>query len=238
MLALSNRAESDANQLCGWLLAVAAVASVAAPVHAQGLVQFEFTGVVTDNSGDLGVFGPFNGVNINDVFTGRFSYMTGPGNPDQQPADLQLGAYNAIGFEIDQAVVSITPFGIAVTHVPPLATLPPLPPDFGTDSFSAVGTFQIGTDNRFVSLRLEAPFESVFTDDSLPASLTLGDFTDTAIVRSIRVIGLEPGTSQIDAGIVTSLVLVPEPSPQFLALMSVGATLLMLRRRRAGRRSA
>jgi hypothetical protein len=226
-----------ANRFLVWLLAAAAVASLATPVHAQGLVQFEFTGVVTDNTGDLGVFGPFNGVNINDVFTGRFSYMTGPGNPDQQPADLQLGAYSAIDFEIDQAVVSIAPFGIAVTHVPPVATLPPLPPDFGTDSFSAVGTFQIGMDNRFVSLRLEAPFESVFTDDSLPASLTLGDFTDSAIVRSIRVIGLEPGTSQIDAGMLTSLVLVPEPSLQFLALMSVGTALLMLWRR-AGRRSA
>ena len=235
MLALSNWLESGANRFCVPLLAVIALASVTAPAHPQGLVQYEFTGVVTDNSGNLGVFGPFSGVQINDVFTGRFSYMTGPGNPDQQPGDPELGAYNAIGFEIDQAVVSIAPFGIAVTHEPPVVTLPMTPPDFGTDGFSAVGTFQIGMDTRPVSLRLEAPFESVFTDDSLPASLTLGDFTDTAIVRSIRVIGLEPGTSQIDAGVLTSLVLVPEPSLQFAALLSLGAAFVTLRRRASRR---
>jgi hypothetical protein len=208
---------------------------LANPAAAQGLVQYEFTGVVTDNSGDLGVFGPIGQIGINDVFTGRFSYMTGPGNPDQQPADPQLGAYNLVSFDIDQAFVSFTPFGIAVRHEPGLPTLPPLPPNEGTDGFSAVAMYTLGPDTRPISLRLAAPFEAVFTNDSLPASLTLGDFTDTADVRAIRVIGLEPGTSQIDAGRLTSLVLVPEPASVLLAIACVGLAGAMLRRRAVGR---
>jgi hypothetical protein len=231
MHALSKSFGAGARRLYCLPLAAIFLACLATPLNAQGLVQFEFSGVVTDNSGNLGVFGPFSGVNINDTFTGRFSYMAGPGNPDQQPADPELGAYSLVDFEIDQAVVSIAPFGIGVAHVPPLATLPPLPPDDGTDSFSAVGTFQIGMDNRFVSLRLEAPFESVFADDSLPTTLALADFNDPAIVRSIRVIGLEPGTSQIDSGVLTSLVLIPEPSTQFLLLLSAVTIVATLRRR-------
>src|SRR5687768_10921684 len=90
MLALLNWLESGANRFRVRLLAVAVLASVTTPAHAQGLVQYEFTGFVTDNSGNLGIFGPISGVQINDLFTGRFSYMTGPGNPDQQPADPEL----------------------------------------------------------------------------------------------------------------------------------------------------
>jgi len=227
MKRLSSLTRFRANRFSIWMLAGTAMFTVAASARAQGLVQYEFSGVVTDNSGNLGVFGPLGGVQINDVFTGRFSYMTGPGNPDQQPADPQLGAYNAVGFDIDQSFVTIAPFGIAVRHQPGVLTLPPLPPDLGLDGFTAVGTFTLGMDTRPVSLRLEAPYETVFTDDSLPTSLTLSDFTDTAIVRSIRVLGLEPGTSQIDEGRLTSLVLVPEPPSAFLALLLLCAAGLM-----------
>ena len=38
-----------------------------APAYAQGLVEYEFAGIVTDNSGELGIFGPPSSVQVNDV---------------------------------------------------------------------------------------------------------------------------------------------------------------------------
>jgi hypothetical protein len=226
MSASTNRAVWCRYLFC-WALAAVIVLLGAASAYAQGLVQYQFTGVVTDNSGNLGVLGPFNTLQVNDTFSGRFSYMTGPTNPDQEPGDPTLGAYNLIDFVVDQGVVPITPFAVGIRHVPPTPTLPPLPPDLGTDAFIVAGRFMSGMDTKSISLRLEAPFEDVFSNDSLPSMVTLGDFTDVQIVQAIRVIGLPPsGTSQIDAGQITSLVQVPEPSGVALALL--GAVLLLL----------
>jgi hypothetical protein len=128
-------------------------------------------------------------------------------------------------------VVAITPHAIGVTHWPGTPTLPPLPPALGTDGLSVHGSFLLGEDAKGVSLKLEAPYQTVFTDDSLPASLTLTDFTDAKFVRSIRVVGIEPGgMSQIDQGQLTSLVKVPEPSSGALVLLGVGGVGLMRRR--------
>jgi hypothetical protein len=82
-----------------------------------------------------------------------------------------------------------------------------------------------GQDQKSVSLSLEAPYQAVFADDTLPMALTLGDFTDLHIVQSIRVLGFAPdGMSQIDEGQLTSLVKVPEPTSVVLMLM---ATILL-----------
>ena len=146
-------------------------------------------------------------------------------------SDLELGVYHVVEFVIDQAVVTITPLGIGVTHRQGTPVLPPGSPDLGTDGFSVGGTLLAGEDTKVISLRLEAPYQAVFTDDSLPTSLTLSDFTDTSVVRSIRVVGLTPGgMSQIDEGQLTSLVLVPEPSTFVLA--ALGLLGLLGRRRR------
>ena len=212
----------------------------AAVEYAQGeLIEYEFQGGVTDNSGVLGVFGPFGTVQINDEFTGRFAYMTGPGNPDQDMADPEIGIYDLIDFVIDQAVVDITPLAIAVRHRPGVPTLDPLPLDPGTDGFNVIGSFMLGEDTKTVALRLEAPYETVFMDDSLPTTLTLSDFPDLQIVRSIRVLGLEPiGMSQIDEGHLISLVKVPEPSTVALAVLGFYGVGLMRRcRRRKGVRT-
>ena len=110
---------------------------------------------------------------------------------------------------------------VGVTHRQGTPVLPPGSPDLGTDGFSVGGTLPAGQDTKVISLRLEAPYQAVFTDDSLPTSLTLSDFTDTSEVRSIRVVGLTPGDSQIDEGQLTSLVLVPEPSTFALAALGL-----------------
>ncbi len=219
-----------------WALATLMVLLGAMSAHAQGLVEYQFTGVVTDDSGNLGVLGPFNTVDVNDVFTGRFSYMTGPTNSDQQPGDPELGFYNLVELVIDQGVVPITPFAVLVTHDPPMPTLPPVPVDLGTDGFTVAGRFLAGMDTKSFTLRLGAPYEAVFTDDSLPSSLTLSDFTDTQLLQAIRVIGLPPsGTSQIDAGQITSLVRIPEPSCIALALFGIVGLGLVVRWRAVAR---
>jgi hypothetical protein len=106
----------------------------------------------------------------------------------------------------------------------------------GTDGVIVSGRFMAGMDTKAISLGLEAPYEAVFTDDSLPTSLTLSDFTQSQLLRAIRVIGLPPsGTSQIDAGRITSLVQVPEASGIVLALLGiVGLSLLFRPRAVAG----
>ncbi len=201
------------------LLVAVTVSFAATPVSAQGLVEYEFAGVVTDDTGKLGVFGPPLSVQVGQPFTGRFSYMIGPGNPDQLPADAELGTYNLVDFQLDQAVVPITPLAVIIMHRAGLPTLDPLPPDPGLDRFSVVGTFPFDDGFKVVSLSLSGPYESVFTDDSLPLSITLGQFPDAKIVQAIRVIGLAPdGQSQIDAGQLNSLVRIPEPSSQLLAI--------------------
>jgi hypothetical protein len=232
MRCVSNQALGGMNRFAGVTLAVTTLFLCTTSGNAQGLVEYEFSGEVTDNSGDLGIFGPFGTVQINDVFTGRFSYITGPTNPDQEMSDAQLGGYDVVDFVLDQAFVPITPLAIVVSHVPGTPTLPPLPPDVGTDGFSVVGSYLLGQDAKSVSLKLKAPYETVFTDDSLPTTLTLDDFTDLQTVISIRVLGIGPdGMSQIDAGQLTSLVKVPEPSSVALVLLSIGVLILTWNRR-------
>jgi hypothetical protein len=219
------------NGFAGVFFSVTTVLLCASSGNAQGLVEYEFAGIVTDNSGDLGIFGPFGTVQTNDVFTGRFSYMTGPSNPDQGVGDAQLGGYHVVDFVLDQAFVAIAPMAIVVSHVPGTPTLPPLPPDLGTDGFSVVGSYLLGQEAKSVSLKLEAPYQTVFTDDSLPTTLTFEDFTDLQTVISIRVLGIAPdGTSLIDAGQLTSLVKVPEPSSVGMVLLGVGVLVPSWRR--------
>jgi len=208
-----------------------AVLLFTASAEAQGLVEYRFSGVVTDNTGNLGIFGLPSSVTLGQSFTGRFSYLTGPGNPDQLPADVERGLYNLVDFQLDQAIVAITPGALLITHRAGLPTLDPLPPDPGLDRFSVVGTFPFDDGFKPVTLSLSGPFESVFTDDSLPASITLGDFPDAKIVQSIRVIGLAPdGQSLIDEGDLVTLSRVPEPDALLLALLSLLAATLMSRR--------
>jgi hypothetical protein len=195
---------------------------LAAPQAARAdVVLFEFQGVVTDNTANLGVFGPFGTVDLGDVITGHISYDTGLGNPDQEPGDPNLGVYDLLDFVIDQAVVGITPLGIGVQRVPPIPNLDPnAPPDLGDDLFRAAGSIDIGGMMFIVGLTLGAPYGAVFADDSLPVSLALSDFTAVQHVRAIRVLGLEPGTSQIDAAQLTEPVPVPEPT--LFMLLSLG----------------
>jgi hypothetical protein len=199
------------------ILSAAAAVTSAASGRAQGLVEFEFAGVVTDDTGNLGVFGSPPTTAINDPFSGRFSYMIGSGNPDQTPGDPKIGQYNLVALELDQAVVTIAPAGIIVQHDPGLPQLDPMAPPAGFDRFSVVGTFSDGVINRPVILRLEAPYGAVFANDSLPTSLSLSDFTDQRNVQAIRLVGLMGGSSQIDAGQLMSLVQVPEPTACCLA---------------------
>jgi hypothetical protein len=193
-------------------------------------IRFDFQGVVTDNTANLGVFGSFGTVNLGDVVTGHIAYETGPGNPDQDPGDPDLGLYDLLEFVIDQAVVPIAAEGIGILRIPPAVVIDPMaPPDLGSDFFRAVGSFDIGGTMFIVSLDLEAPYDAVFSDDSLPAGLTLADFTTVQRVRAVRVLGLEPGGSQIDTAQLTELASVPEPA--VLGLLALAASAFGLRRR-------
>ena len=194
------------------------------PSSASLIVHYEFEGVVTTLTGTTGLFGASQ---VGDPFSGHFSYEIGPSNPDQLPADPELGFYNAINFVVDNAPFSLTLHGIGITHKPGLPTLAPLPPDPGTDSFVLVA---FTPDNIPVRLRLKSPFDQVFTDDSLPHDLVLSSFTDTRSLDGLRAAGIFPVPSLIDIGELTSLTRVPEPS----TMLALAVLMLVAQRRRFG----
>jgi hypothetical protein len=168
-------------------------------------------------------------VSIGDPFSGRLVYEVGPANPDQQPADPEVGAYDLVELVVDQSVLpAFAPSVIGVLHQPGLPTIPPVPPDLGRDWFFArattVGVYPI------VTLGLRGPFGSAFTDDSLPLALDLADFPDGAFVQGLVAAGIGGNPSIEDVGRITSLVLVPEPGT--LALAVAGLSLVARARTR------
>jgi hypothetical protein len=195
------------------------------------ILEFEFEGMVTILTADDGLFGATGTVQIGDPFTGHFSYEVGPSNPDQEPGDPEVGAYNLTEFVVDQSLVPWTSIlGVSVQHVPPIGTFPPDPPDPGRDVLRAVATT---TPYPVVSVFLRGPFGSAFSDDSLPSSLDLADFPDGAFVQGLVAGGLDPFPSIEDVGIITALRLVPEPGALALLGAAVAALSLRARARRA-----
>jgi hypothetical protein len=209
----------------------AAVLAAAGPARAV-TVTYLFAGVVTALTSDGGLFGAPGTVEIGSPFTGRITYETGPTNPDQEPSDPEIGAYALVELVIDQSVLDpFTPLGIGVVHDPPGFTIPPAPPDLGRDWFIARADDDLvyGT----VLMRLQGPFGSAFTDDSLPETLDLADFPDVVAIQGLVAIGLPPNPSIEDVGVITSLTFVPEPGSAVL----IGACLALLGSQRARARS-
>jgi len=79
-----------------------------------------------------------------------------------------------------------------------------------------------------VQIILDAPFGSALGDDSLPAALSLPAFSTAHKLEAIVAIGLHTPPME-DAGEITSLTLVPEPSSGLLLAWS--AILLIASRR-------
>lgn len=201
-------------------LAAAAIVACAAPVRAA-TVTFVFTGVVTTLVRDGGLFGAPGAVQLEDPFTGHITYEIGAANPDLVPADPEVGSYVLLEFVIDQSVLPpLGMNGIVVQHVEGGPVLPPSPPDLGRDRFFARATSEVYPS---VLLRLQGPFESAFTDDSLPALLDLADFPDVVAVQGLVAFGLPPNPNTEDVGVITSLEPVPEPGAAWLGAACIAS---------------
>jgi hypothetical protein len=193
------------------LLVVGMAAGSGASRPAAGqVVTFNFSGVVTELDLNAGLFGPFGSVNVGDPFTGHFSYALGLGNPDQLPADPEVGRYNGLEFVVNGAAIVFDAPLIAVQHNF-TATLPPAPPS----SFDRFAVFSASPGSLYLSgirLELRGPYGAALADDSLPAGLDLAAFTDSQSLAGVRFVGLFPNPSTDDVGRVGSLDQVPEPS--------------------------
>jgi hypothetical protein len=210
------------------VLLMASLCGITPVAAAAPVVSFAFQGIVTDLIADAGLFGTPGSVLIGDPFSGHFSYDVGPGNPDQV-ADPEQGIYNVIDFVVDDALVPLSGALLSVQHRPPIGTFPPDPPDPGLDAFEIVA---MAPGYSGVVLALTAPFGAVFSDDSLPQSLVLANFTDQRILNGIVTGGIDGGQGSFDAGELQSLTRVPEPNALFLLGMGLVAVATWVHRRK------
>lgn len=202
--------------------------TLAAPAHAAQIVTFQFTGVVSELTSDHGLFGAPGTVNVGDPFSGHFSYLVGPGNPDQLPAEPSIGVYDLLDFVVDGGVATFSGLSLVlVSRTPPAPALPPAPPDPGADTvsvFTQSPNYAAG-----VRLRLTAPFGAALADDSLPLALNLADFSLESTLTGSQGETLFQQPPSLDVGRLTSLtraVGVAEPPP--LALVAAGALILVM----------
>lgn len=197
------------------------LAVLSSPIPATAtIVTYEFEGLITDLTGGLGLFGP--SASTGDVFTGRFSYETGAGNPDQNP-DPERGFYNLTSFELDGTLLSITGGAITTFNSLTPTIFPATPPDdvFGVRLDVANNPYPVP-----VALRLSAPF-TFLSDDSLPGSLDLADYSSGGTLVGLVAAGIAPAPSILDAGQLRSLTLVPSsPVPLPPTLLILGAGLI------------
>jgi hypothetical protein len=185
---------------------------------------------------DGGLFGAPGTVQLGDPFTGRFSYDASPSNPDQLPEDPEVGRYDVLTLTIDQAVIPLTSLtAVSIVHEPGLATLPPAPPDLGRDRFAVSATSE---PYPLVTVQLRGPFDSAFSDDSLPIALDLADFPEDAFVQGLTAAGLFPNPSIEDVGSITSLQLVPEAGANALRSGALATLVVLGRRRRVALRGS
>lgn len=214
------------------------LAALCSPIPAAAtLVTYEFEGLISEliGGGGNGLFG--SPVAVGDNFSGRFSYETGAGNPDQFISGVgsaDIGFYNLTSFELDGTLLSITGGSITIFNDPFPAIFPNTPQD---DEFRISVGIAPTNPNPYpagVLLTLRAPF-TLFGDDSLPELLDLADFSSGASLVGIQTIGIDPAPSIVDAGQLSSLTLVPSQIPLPPGLPLLGAGLLaagMLRLRR------
>jgi hypothetical protein len=200
---------------------------------ATTIVRYDFTGTVTDLTSDSGLFGLPSTSTVGDSFSGHFSYVLGPGNPDQLPVDPLVGLYDGLSFVIDTAIIPVTePFFITIIQKLPVPGIFPDPGVPGADRLTVRGLSSAYASN--IRLTLQAPFGSVFSDDSLPTDLVLADFTEIGNLRGIQALGLSPAPNIEDVGILTSLTrTVTEVSePGTIVILGIGLAGLGFARRK------
>lgn len=180
----------------------------ALPLHAATFT-YTFEGTVTqlDAPGGQGLFGAPGTVSIGDMFSGSFSYVTGPANPDQF-GNAESGFYLLNSFVVNESTLIFTPTS-AVVQVSTIPALPPVTPApdrlrFGAD----VNTTAYG---GRVSMRMFAP-QGTLPDDSLPEPIQPAFFSN-ATLQGVNAVGLSPAPSLGDFGAITSIELVPNVVP-------------------------
>lgn len=190
---------------CQSVIILALAAVVAIPAKASQILTYGFTGTVTVLDRNFGLFGPFLGVTVGDSFSGEFSYEIGPSNPDQNPGDPDTGVYDLLAFSITGAGATFTPNTIRIRQEQPMNAIPPAPASPGADRIA----LEIDSPNYPgpIFLLLEAPFQAVLSDDSLPTSLSLADFTVQAAVGNRDAV-LPPAQPRNDIGELNSLRLI------------------------------
>ena len=181
------------------------------------VIEYEFSGfidTIDDNQNNV-----LPGLTINQPFEGTFSYSIVP----DQSSLSRLGRYNqdaSISVSLDNFTLSYLDDFVYFSVSDQISP--------GEDRFSFMVDGQQGDYNfTLFGVRLIDSTRQAFTDDSLPLSLDLNDFTS----NKLHIVGYkEANLFQIE-GTITSLTLVPEPAT--MSLLFGGLLLMNVRMKRA-----
>ncbi len=183
------------------------------------VIEYEFSGFIdTINNNQNNVL---PGVTINQPFEGTFSYSI---VPDYDPDSTRHGGYYqdaSISVSLDYFTLSYLDDFVYFSIRDEISS--------GEDRFYFVVDGQQGDYNfsNFGIILLDST-RQVFTDDSLPLSLDLNDFTSSKLL----LIGRKQMQDYFNVeGTITSLTLVPEPAT--MSLLFGGLLLMNVRMKRA-----
>jgi len=176
-------------------------------------ITFYFSGQITGERTQNSVFTG----NVGDSFSGSFSYDT---TAASTLPPSQFGFYPLISFNVDGHSLNFSN-GVDLPDIPGVLVEdggdPVIPDWIEIRGFYPAATASDPNDNGSVDIRLTDFTGVVFTSSSLPTSLSLDAFTHADVLGPF--FGVEGAVPSYDTGIVTELVLIPEPAP--LALLSL-----------------
>jgi hypothetical protein len=174
-------------------------------------VIYNFSGQITQERASASVFTG----GIGDTFSGSFSY-----DPTASSISPQGWTYfyPLTAFSIDGHSLNV-PNGTEIPYLPGVGVRPGMLGFIEIRGFYLPASATDPTDNGSTSLMFVDASGLVITNPTLPSTLELSEFSSATITGPIFV--SSPAPTSDDQGIITELVLAPEPTCPELALLAL-----------------